>query len=435
MFENTSPNQEEIHVMSDYLKEKKKVPQYFGEKKRKSFPLWLIWIFIGLIFIGFAGAFYFNPDLILSLFIKTPPTFFNQPVVINKASEQIPVVNEIPTLPQVSPEQTLKVEVKKDDKVVISAEAYLPEGALPTGEKLDLNSSLITESEEEKYKIISGAVFKFSPLVNLLKPIKLTIFYHDEEIDPSWEDDLKIGYFKEGFWIILPTEVDIEKNTLTTEISSLSSSTFAALVLKEKTLTKEKEIQEIAPGIILAEDDDNDGLTNEEEKIYQTNKDDPDTDKDGYADGSEVISLFSPLQGGGAKIIDSDLVKIYTNEAFNYSLFYPSAFIVKVMPESEGREIIISGETGEYFSIVVQDNEEGLPVEDWYKKQVKELGEKEIKKTIVDNQPAVWSVDNLTIYIEKNNKIYVFSYGLGGSTKANLKSTYLMMIKSFKFLE
>jgi len=434
--------EEEIHVMSDYLKSKKRgSTPIFSAKPKKTFPFWLIWVFIGFIFIGFAGLFYFQPELIFSLFIKAPPPIVNQPTLVNQPAtiNKESVVNEAPINQpinfQVSPEETLKTEIEKDGVVVIRAETYLPEGAIPPGEKLNFTSSLIGENEEEKYKIISQTVFKFSPLINLLKPIKLSIFYQESEIESSWEDDLKIGYFKEGFWIILPTEVDPEKNTLMTTISSFPSSTFAALVLKEKISAKEKEVQEIAPGIILAEDDDNDGLTNEEEKIYQTNKDNPDTDNDSYADGSELINLFSPLQGSGAKLADSGLIKIYTNETFGYTFFYPLSFIVKVMPESEDKEVIISSETGEFFGIVVQENNDLLSIEDWYRKQVKELNKPEIKKTVVNGQEAVWSLDGLTLYIGKGDKIYAFTYNTGGSPKANFKSTYLMMIKSFKFLE
>lgn len=45
-------------------------------------------------------------------------------------------------------------------------------------------------------------------------------------------------------------------------------------------------------------DSDNDGLTNDQEKIYGTNPNNPDTDKDGYGDGNEVRDGFNPLGGG-----------------------------------------------------------------------------------------------------------------------------------------
>ncbi len=420
--------EEEIHVMSDYLK-RKGPPPVFG-KPKKSFPLWLIWVFLGIIFIGFAGAFYLKPEFFLSFFTEKPRPFINQPInqpVVNISK----IVNKEEILsPQVSPEETLKGELKRDDEVIVSAELYLPEGALPLGEKLTLDSAFYLEPEE-KYKIIGG-IFRISPLITPLKPLNLKIYYSQKEVESLWEDDLKIGYLKEGFWIILPTEIDTEKNILSTTISSLYSGTFAPLVLKEKTLPK-KELQEIAPGIYLSEDSDNDGLTDKEEEIYKTNKDDPDTDKDGFSDSSEIINLYSPLSAG-TKLAETDLIKIYTNQTFGYSLFYPAPFLPREMPESEDREVVISSETGEFFGIVVQDNLEMLPIENWYKKQIKGLETDKLVKTEVDGHEAVWSLDGLTLYIGKGDKIYVFTYNIGGATIANFKSTYQMMIKSFKFL-
>ncbi len=42
-------------------------------------------------------------------------------------------------------------------------------------------------------------------------------------------------------------------------------------------------------------DPDNDGLKNWEEEVYKTDPRDPDTDKDGYLDGEEVLSGYNPL--------------------------------------------------------------------------------------------------------------------------------------------
>jgi hypothetical protein len=42
-------------------------------------------------------------------------------------------------------------------------------------------------------------------------------------------------------------------------------------------------------------DPDNDGLKNWEEEVYKTDPRDPDTDKDGYTDGEEVLSGYNPL--------------------------------------------------------------------------------------------------------------------------------------------
>ena len=54
-------------------------------------------------------------------------------------------------------------------------------------------------------------------------------------------------------------------------------------------------------------DTDDDGLLNDEEvDIYYTDPLNADTDGDGYNDGLEIASLYSPRHGGGKKLIEVD---------------------------------------------------------------------------------------------------------------------------------
>jgi len=57
-------------------------------------------------------------------------------------------------------------------------------------------------------------------------------------------------------------------------------------------------------GMSIFQDSDQDGLSNEEEKLYGTNPNNSDTDGDGYSDGVEVKSGYDPLRPApGDKII------------------------------------------------------------------------------------------------------------------------------------
>jgi len=428
--------EEEIYVMPKHLRKvKKKFVKVEEEKpaplitkpavRKKGFPLYLLWIFFGLIIVILGGLFYFKPDLILTLLTpRLEPAPINRPPLPPPPS---------PPPPQLSAEQTLRAEFRKDEEVIGQIELYLPTGAVPFGSELKLEAFPPAIEPQERYKIING-IFKISPLVSLLKPVRLGIFYPEKEIEKIWEDDLKIGYLYENYWIILPTEVDVENNKLTSQITYFPSQTYAALVSREKMLIQPTEYQEIAPGVLSSPDTDKDALTDQEEIVYRTDKNNPDTDHDSYLDGLEIVNLYSPLSGPGDRLAASDLVRTYTNKTYGYSLFYPTPWLPKVMPESEDREIIISTEIGEFFSLVVQDNPETLSVIDWYKKQVKELKIEQLRKMIVDNQEAVWSLDGLTLYIGKEDKIFAFTYNIGAEKEASFKSTYLMMIKSFKFL-
>lgn len=55
----------------------------------------------------------------------------------------------------------------------------------------------------------------------------------------------------------------------------------------------------------IFQDSDQDGLSNDEEKTYGTNPNNPDTDGDGYSDGIEVQSGYDPLKSApGDKIVN-----------------------------------------------------------------------------------------------------------------------------------
>jgi hypothetical protein len=75
----------------------------------------------------------------------------------------------------------------------------------------------------------------------------------------------------------------------------------------------------LAGGLVFAKveiDSDSDGLSDrEEQRVYFTNFEDPDTDKDTYPDGVEVIKGFSPLDAQRAKLTNVNLAVPYINEA------------------------------------------------------------------------------------------------------------------------
>lgn len=58
-----------------------------------------------------------------------------------------------------------------------------------------------------------------------------------------------------------------------------------------------------------AGDTDHDGLTDEEENMYATDINNPDTDGDGFKDGQEVFFGYSPLVGDMKRLKDNDFDK------------------------------------------------------------------------------------------------------------------------------
>ncbi len=65
-------------------------------------------------------------------------------------------------------------------------------------------------------------------------------------------------------------------------------------------------------------DSDQDGLTNAEEKLYGTDINNPDTDGDGYSDGTEVMSGYDPLKPApNDKLTKPDKKAIIVKEVVN----------------------------------------------------------------------------------------------------------------------
>lgn len=61
------------------------------------------------------------------------------------------------------------------------------------------------------------------------------------------------------------------------------------------------------------EDKDQDGLTNQEEQAYGTDPNDPDSDHDGYSDGTEVKSGYNPLKPAPGDKLVPDVVPTTTS--------------------------------------------------------------------------------------------------------------------------
>ncbi len=182
----------------------------------------------------------------------------------------------------------------------------------------------------------------------------------------------------------------------------------------------------ILPGSL---DSDNDSLTDEEEKIYGTDAQKPDTDGDGYLDGKELLNLYNP-QGGG-KLIDSKLVDTFTSPDYSYSIIYPIAWTLEVT-EPTGREVMFSSPTGEFVKVFIQDNSQKLSALEWYSEQWQDLPMNQFRTVEINGWQGVWSLDELTIYLAKDDKLYIITYSVDEKKEVNFKTTFQVMVNSFK---
>ena len=361
--------------------------------------------------------------------------------------EEQPIEEESIIEEVLSAEQIITTEaVNNENKKIAEIEFYLPAGAINENTTFEMNitSQLWTNKlqqeflvEESSYKVIE-TIYNFNIEPNdfslvFSESVRLKISYNQEFINADWEEHLVLGYFKDNLWTPLESILDTNKNTLSINFDILPSKIFAILVAKDKTTPKIEKFQ-IAPNIPLSIDSDNDGLTNIEENIFTTQINNPDTDGDGNPDGQEVLTLMHPLNSGEAQLASSGLINVYTNPTYSYSFFYPSSWLARALPETANQEVLVITNTGEFFSITVENNLEKLSPKEWYLRQSPDIAEELLFETIIDNQPAIWNPEKLTIYTAKEDRVYAISYNIGIEKKSNFKTCFEMLINSFQFI-
>ncbi len=77
-------------------------------------------------------------------------------------------------------------------------------------------------------------------------------------------------------------------------------------------------------------DPDNDGLKNWEEEIYKTDKRDPDTDKDGYLDGEEVLSGYDPTKPAPDDALEGTDTSVPRPQPKNLTEFLAKSIVEKI---------------------------------------------------------------------------------------------------------
>lgn len=181
-------------------------------------------------------------------------------------------------------------------------------------------------------------------------------------------------------------------------------------------------------------DSDGDGLTDDEELTYATNLDKPDTDEDGFLDGHEVFHLYNPNGKTPVRLLDTGSVKIYKNEANHYEIYYPTPWSVQVVSEETGQVIFMSP-TGEFVQILVEENQEHLPIVNWYLKQSPGVPIGKLETFVTkSNLDGIKSPDHLNAYFSSNGLVYVISYNIGNRVSVSFYRTFEMTLNSFKII-
>lgn len=214
-------------------------------------------------------------------------------------------------------------------------------------------------------------------------------------------------------------------------------------IIEEKPIEATSTVSEEAPsatstpieeeGIHVGLDSDGDGLTDAEEEVYGSVVSNSDTDIDGFLDGHEVFHLYNPNGLSPEKLIDTGVVKNYKNDKDKYQIYYPSKWTIGGLGSGGQDGTIINSGTGEFMSIIVEENLNNLPIISWYLEQSPGTKAGDIQTFVTKNNlDGIKSSDGFIAYFTRNGIVYVISYNIGTKIEINYKRTFEMMLNSFR---
>ncbi len=184
-------------------------------------------------------------------------------------------------------------------------------------------------------------------------------------------------------------------------------------------------------------DKDNDLLTEAEEEIYGTDPDNFDTDNDSFPDGLEVMNLFDPRFGNGARLFDSNRVQYYVSSNFGFKIMYPISWVID--EKNDLSQVIFKPEKGnDFIEVLIEDNAQDYPdILSWYNDIFSDVSSVDnIRYTEAQNIFGIESLDGFSTYFLTPDYIYTITYSPDFKKLDNTYySTYKMFVKSFSVFE
>lgn len=183
------------------------------------------------------------------------------------------------------------------------------------------------------------------------------------------------------------------------------------------------------------EDTDRDGLSNAEEIFYHSGQTQPDTDKDGFLDGHEVINLYNPSGNAPERLEEAGLAQRFVNQEGGYRLLIPVEWTAQTTVGSTTISIIDQGGQA-VFKVDINDNPQGVNLEEWYK-GLSESGQTQVTAWTTNKSGlrGILGGNRISGYFAKgNNIVFALEYAFG-SSPGPYHSTFEMMLNSFTILE
>lgn len=178
-------------------------------------------------------------------------------------------------------------------------------------------------------------------------------------------------------------------------------------------------------------DSDSDGLTDVEEAVYGTDSRNPDTDGDGFLDGNEVFHLYNPAATAPVRLIDSGIVK-QVQASSGWRLLVPKDWVATLTPP-DGATATIRTNSGETFTVTLEDNAAEMSLRDWYNSHIEDSAINPPREiTTKGGLVGLLGGDRLTTYFTWDGKVFVLHYELGSKDFINYRTSFEMILNSLE---
>lgn len=190
------------------------------------------------------------------------------------------------------------------------------------------------------------------------------------------------------------------------------------------------------PSVSGASDEDGDGLTLNEERLYGASPANPDSDGDGYQDGAEVQNGYSPR--AAKKTLKDD--RLFKEVEFSMSatgffmgigLDIPDSWLSQEGTDAAAPALQIDSRLGEYVRVAWLPNSERLDLASWVRSQ----GNQTVEPVTIDGIPGLRTSEKPQRYyfeVPGRTNVIVLSYDAAGNAPS-LLSTYQAIVKSFRW--
>lgn len=194
--------------------------------------------------------------------------------------------------------------------------------------------------------------------------------------------------------------------------------------------TKPEEAPAPMPVLARGQDTDSDGLTDQEEILFNTNPSLPDTDGDGYLDGHETFYLYNPSGLAPERLEDAGLAKRFSNQNFSYEILYPAKW-TSASQGADNKEVDFQSATGEFITVTAKENLENLSLNDWLKKQGEDLTSWQEITSRAGVQGWIKNDKTKAYFINAQGAVIEISYQLAGKEVLEYTRVFEMMVNSF----